>query len=203
MIGPEVLVMVALLTLSEPTPALCLAPTPHGGGGIVRFNEAWARTMRWEGGPSVHTVPGDPGGTTKWGISQRAFPELNIPELDQLTAMEITENRYWDPVRADELPAELRWHVFDFGFNAGVGTSIKSLQMAVNLCRQAHGRDDFLHVDGVMGPKTLAGVDEQRPDRLVRVFKAYRIEHYMILAETGRAKFIHGWLRRAEGDTHG
>lgn len=169
----------------------------------MTFEQAFDLTMKWEGGPILHEVPGDPGGLTKWGVSKRAYPHLDIAGLSKVEAMEIAEDDYWQPVGGYELPADLRWHVFDFAFNAGVGTSVRTLQRAVNLCRQAHGRSDFLTEDGVFGPKTEAAVDEQRPERLVRVFKAYRVEHYITLAETGRAKFIHGWLRRAEGGTHG
>ena len=166
----------------------------------MEFQEAYDLTLTWEGGGRLHTVAGDPGGTTRFGLSQRAYPHLDMPSLTLPKARFYAKRDYWDVVRADELPPELRWQVFDTAFNQGTGTASRILQKAVNLCRQAHGRIDFLQEDGVIGPKTLEAVDEQRPERLRLVFKAYRVEHYLVVAETRLPMFIHGWLRRAEGE---
>jgi lysozyme family protein len=145
-------------------------------------------------------VPGDAGGTTKWGISQRAYPHLDIATLSKRQAGRLARRDYWNAVRAGELPPEVRWHVFDMAFNAGPQVSGRLLQRAVNLCRQSRGHETYLLEDGIVGPATLGAVAELRPERLARVVKAYRIEHYLAVAETRLPKFIHGWLRRAEGE---
>lgn len=196
----KALVLVAKLWFSPtPTPALCLLPA---GEEEVRmqFDEAWNLTMTWEGGDRLHRVPGDPGGLTKYGISARAYPDEDIAGLTAERAKMFAHRHYWARLRASYLPAELRWHVFDMGFNAGVAASARMLQQSVNLCREARGAHTYIRVDGQIGPKTLAAVAEFPPDRLARVFKAYRISHYLRLADAGRARFIHGWLRRAEGE---
>lgn len=159
--------------------------------------QAFDRIMEYEGGSNIHEVPGDPGGLTKWGVSQRAYPDLNIPHVTYGAALEIFQNDYWSPVQAESLPEELRLPVVDFAFNAGVSRAVKTLQRSLNLCKHATGRDDFLILDGQLGPLTLGSLDDVPSDRLARVYLAYRMEHYVSLAETGRAKFIHGWLRRA------
>jgi lysozyme family protein len=169
----------------------------------MTFDEAYDLTLTWEGGDRLHTVAGDPGGTTRFGLSQRAYPDLDMHRLTLPAASFYAKRDYWKVVRADEVPEELRWHLFDMAFNAGTGTSVRILQKSINLCRQASGREDYLIEDGVIGPKTLAAVDEQRPERLARVFKAYRVEHYLVVAETRTPQFIHGWLRRAEGERNG
>jgi lysozyme family protein len=165
----------------------------------VTPEEAFDRIMEWEGGSNLHNVPGDPGGMTKYGVSQRAYPDLNIALLTEKTARRIFEQDYWNRVKADELPEELRLPVVDFAFNAGIGRAVRTLQQSINLCKQAHGRTDFLEVDGGLGPITLDAVYQYPADRVANVMLAYRMEHYVTLAETGRAKFVHGWLRRAKG----
>lgn len=169
----------------------------------MEFERAWARTMTWEGGGRVHTVPGDPGGTTKWGISQRAYPDVDIPNLTAREARGIARRDYWDRVGGDDLPPTIRWDVFDFGFNAGNGRSVQTLQRTINLCKDAFGHSDHVAVDGIIGPHTLSEAAKYPAERLLLIFRAYRREHYMALAENGKAKFIYGWLRRAEGGTHG
>jgi lysozyme family protein len=164
------------------------------------FIAAFSRTQRWEGGGVVHTVPGDPGGTTKWGISAKAYPDLDIAGLTILQAMEIAHQHYWVPVGCDELPAPLRWDVFDMAFNAGKIPAVRCLQDALNLCIANKGGQDYLETDGVPGPLTLAAAQEYDPYDIRRLFRAYRQEHYLILAETGWAKFIHGWLKRANNE---
>jgi lysozyme family protein len=169
----------------------------------MNFDEAWDLTMTWEGGATVHQVGGDPGGLTKYGISQRAYPEVDIRSLSKFRAQLFAKRDYWDKVSADELPAALRWDVFDAAFNHGPHTGVRLLQKSINLCRQASGSGDFIREDGQVGPVTIQAADAFSQDRLLRVFRAYRAKRYLASAEVGLAKFIHGWLRRAEGERNG
>lgn len=198
-------IVVLALSTSDPKeldPGLCLRPIEERIP-EMDFNQAFFRLMGWEGGGTLHEHPNDPGGLTKWGISQRSHPDVDIRNLGVLEAMEITYDQYWQPVRAELLPEKLRWDVFDFAFNAGPVTSVYTLQKSVNLCRKARGRTDQLLLDGDLGPLTLGSLDDEDPAKLLRVFRAYRSKHYLTLAERGSVEFIHGWLRRAEGGTNG
>lgn len=190
-----------------PTVALCRLPADdaglYGRNLNMNFDEAFDLTLSWEGGDRLHRVPGDPGGTTKYGISQRAYPDLDIPSLTLRKASFYARRDYWNAVRAEDLPPEIRWDVFDTAFNAGAHRAGKLLQRSINLCRQAQGVTDFIHEDGQIGPVTVQAAEGFDAERLLRVYRAYRREHYLALAETGRAQFIHGWLRRAEGERNG
>ena len=93
------------------------------------FDEAFDILIGHEGGHVDH--PNDPGGETKYGISKRAYPDVNIAALTLDDAKAIYREDYWDRVRADELPAELRFPLFDAAVNSGVAQSIKWLQRAV------------------------------------------------------------------------
>jgi lysozyme family protein len=58
------------------------------------FERALAFTLRWEGGLSQD--PDDPGGTTKYGISARAHPEVDVRNLTLEDAKEIYRKEYWE-----------------------------------------------------------------------------------------------------------
>lgn len=85
----------------------------------------------------------DPGGETNWGISKRAYPDLNIKELTRDDAVAIYRRDYWDAVKGDALPPYLRLMAFDCAVNQGVGRAIRLLQKSVGV------KDD-----GVIGPLT-------------------------------------------------
>ena len=170
----------------------------------MEFREAWEKTMGWEGGDSLHHNRNDPGGLTKYGISQRAFPDEDIPGLTESRARFLALMRYWYTVEADSLPDALRWPVFDMAFNAGPATSVRLLQRSINLCSHARGNVIPAVVeDGDVGPVTLAALERYDPERLNKVFQAYRAMHYLSLAENRSAAFIHGWLKRASGADNG
>lgn len=207
-IGLIILLVTMNLTTvrNAPTESLCRLPAVTPAGGVrdnMDFEDAWKLTMSWEGGGRLHEVAGDPGGATRYGLSQRRYPRLDLASLTPEKARWYARRDFWDKVRADEVPRALRWQLFDMAFNAGPATSVRILQKSINLCRQSRGRDDFLDEDGRIGSLTLAGADEIVDVRLARVFKAYRIERYLALAEARLPKFIHGWLRRAEGEYNG
>lgn len=75
--------------------------------------------LRWEGGLTNNAA--DPGGVTHWGISHRAYPDLDIVNLTKEQAIEIYERDYWDKVGADTLPGPLALVAFNAAVNCGVG----------------------------------------------------------------------------------
>ena len=74
-------------------------------------------TLEVEGGLVDH--PNDPGGLTNWGISQRAYPDLDIRELTREEAIAIYHRDYWLPI-PDTLPDAMRWMLFDCAVNHGL-----------------------------------------------------------------------------------
>ena len=111
----------------------------------------------------------DPGGETKWGISKKSYPTLDIKNLTQDQAKAIYESDYWNLVNGDELPNGLDLAVFDMAVNQGVGTAIKLLQKHLGTKE-----------DGVFGPITLAKA-KAITQRQILVFLARRLEAYMTL----------------------
>lgn len=186
--------------LSWLTPVLmCLGPTGYEESN-VNFEEAFEKTvMEWEGGDRYHDVPGDPGGATRWGIAQRFHPDVDIRTLDRAGAEDFYRGRYWNAVRAEDLPPAIRWDIFDTAVNTSAPwhptRAVRLLQTSVNLCNAARGRPPIA-VDGQIGPQTLRAANALPHDRLQIVFKAVRARLYVELAEGGLAKFLEGWLRR-------
>lgn len=62
------------------------------------FNNAILFTLGWEGGLSENLL--DPGGLTKFGISQRSYPFLDIRNLTVEQAVQIYYEDYWLRSRA-------------------------------------------------------------------------------------------------------
>ena len=97
--------------------------------------------------------PQDPGGATNMGITiatlreWRDDPDVTINDVRSLSqdeAQAIYAARYWNPVRADDLPDGIDLLVFDFGVTSGPGTSAKVLQRALGVT-----------ADGWIGDQTL------------------------------------------------
>ena len=82
--------------------------------------------LRVEGGYSNNSS--DPGGETKYGISKRSFPNLDIPNLTREQAIEIYKSHYWDRANCDSLPWPMSLLVFDSAVNSGVGLATEWLR---------------------------------------------------------------------------
>jgi lysozyme family protein len=93
------------------------------------------------------------------------------------------KKKYWDVVRADELPSGIDYLVFDMGVNAGPGRSIKLLQTAVGV-----------PADGGFGPMTMAAVQAADPTKLIQDFSDAKEAFYRSLDDF--PVYGTGWLNR-------
>ena len=91
------------------------------------FDTTWAfiRDQETGGDPTgaLHTDPSDPGGTTKWGISQREYPDLDVADLTEADAKALCYTDYWQASGADQLAMPLAEVVTDTAFLEGVGVA--------------------------------------------------------------------------------
>ena len=140
--------------------------------------------------------PNDPGGETKYGISKRAYPHLDIRNLTWEQAKAIYKKDYWDKVHCDELPLGVDHIVFDICVNSGASAAGKALQKAIN----TNNCKDVLVVDGKIGPATIAAVNNEIVADIVTIMLAQRETFYkdLVEAKPDQAKFLHGWLNRVE-----
>lgn len=147
----------------------------------MNFEIAIEIVLKFEGG--YVNNPNDPGGETKYGISKRAYPEIDIRQLDREGAINIYKNDYWIPLMCDEISSPLRLALFDCGVNQGVLRASKLLQELVKV-----------KIDGKIGPKTMAAVKEKKTDKLLIDFLVGRQMHYISLKNF---KFFgKGWTKR-------
>ncbi len=144
-------------------------------------------------------APADPGnklpdgrpGCTNLGVTQAAWEryigrKVTHDEMRSLTRKDVDpfyRAMYWDSIRADELPPLLRYAVFDAGVNSGPVTAIRWLQQAVGATP-----------DGILGPKTLAAINELNHDATLRRMLAKRLS--AMTSMSGWPSFSRGWARR-------
>jgi len=71
--------------------------------------------------------PDDPGGLTKYGISQRAYPNLDIANLSVADAMAIYDRDYIQPVAARVDDDRMLWLVADAAVQHGLSRALEWL----------------------------------------------------------------------------
>ena len=92
------------------------------------FKEIIEKVLHHEGG--YVNDPKDLGGETKYGITKRFYPDVDIKNLTIEQAVEIYKKDYWDKNKVESLPQNL-WHIyFDMCVNMGKRTAVKVLQRA-------------------------------------------------------------------------
>lgn len=126
--------------------------------------------------------PRDPGGETKFGISKRQYPDIDIAALSVSAAKDIYRRDYWDVCKCDDLPWPMCLFVFDSAVNQGVGAAVRMLQRAINVPQ-----------DGILGLRTMAAAAKARPWHVAR-FMAFRAMRYQSTRNFDR--FGEGWLIR-------
>jgi len=149
------------------------------------FEVALEFTLAWEGGTSDHAS--DQGGLTKYGISQRSYPALDVLNLTLEKAKLIYLRDYWNPIRGSELPHPVALVLFDLAVNSGVRTASRALQRVLNV-----------QVDGIIGPKTLAAALQKDSIELAKLIIDSRIKHLsrLVSSNTSQLAFLYGWMRR-------
>lgn len=142
-----------------------------------------------EGGDKLVNNPSDKGGLTKYGISEKSNPGVDVSHLSYQEARNIYEAKYvkvpgfhqiHDPV--------LREQLVDFGVNSGPSVAISKLQKVVGVKE-----------DGILGPATLVALDGL-PDKTVSnllVGERVRMIGRIVQKNPSQLKFLVGWLNRA------
>ena len=83
-----------------------------------RIRDIISKTIHIEGG--LVDNPKDPGGLTNHGISQRAFPKLDIRNLTFEQAIQISYDHYWTPGNLSSYTNDgYAWKCFEIAFNMG------------------------------------------------------------------------------------
>lgn len=145
----------------------------------MNFDEAFTRLIGHEGGYT--TGKGDPGGETKFGISKRSYPHVDIKTLTLEEAKAIYLRDFWNPI-GQAHPA-IKFQAFDFAVNSGIQTAIRKLQTAV-------GTAD----DGHWGPKSAIALARLEVSDVLLLYLAERLDFMRKLSTW--PTFSNGWAGR-------
>lgn len=110
---------------------------------MENFDRAIKIILDLEGGSKLVSVPSDPGGLTKYGISQRSYPNLDISSLTEDLAKEIYRKDYWVPAKCEDMPWPMCLYVFDCAVNQGL-TAARKLQYPTAATAASPTPDEYL-----------------------------------------------------------
>lgn len=159
------------------------------------FETCLAFTLREEGG--YVDDPADPGGATNMGVTLATYrdwsdnPDLGptqVQDMTERTARAIYRSLYWNPLRADALPAGVDLSVFDMGVNAGIWGSARLLQRALGFTGD--------EIDGCIGPETLGAAAKFDARALIDDLATRQEDYYRSLDDYDT--FGAGWLNRTD-----
>lgn len=155
------------------------------------FDSAMEFVFLVEGGLSDHAA--DKGGLTKYGVSQKAYPNLDIKNLTKEQAKDIVYRKIWDSVNADAFQPEVSIALMDFAVNSGNKTAGKALQNTINILT-GHS----LVVDGILGKKSVGLSKLIHARTLASAYIGYRHEFFLRIVKNNPSQnvFLKGWLRR-------
>jgi len=131
--------------------------------------------------------PLDRGGETKFGIAQKANPDICVATLTLAQAQKIYFDRYWLVAKCDKIASPLSLLHFDTAVNMGPGAAAKLLQTALGVV-----------ADGAIGPKTLAAISTKNISELCTKYLNLKQARYdaIVKADPSQARFAKGWKAR-------
>ena len=153
---------------------------------MANFENAFRLVIENEGG--LVDDPNDSGNLTKYGISQKAYPNEYIETLTIDRAKFLYKRDYWDKIKGDNLYnqsiAEL---IFDTAVNLGVIPAITLAQRTV-----------MIKDDGIVGPNTIAALNAQNATPFMNAFALRKIEYYIkiIKKKPSQLRYAVGWIDR-------
>jgi lysozyme family protein len=153
------------------------------------FRDCLELVLKHEGGFVNHEK--DPGGMTNLGVTKKVWEDWIGHEVDEKAMRALTpaivapmyEMKYWRTSYCEKLPRGLDLLVFSMAVNAGSGRSVKLLQEAIGVV-----------ADGVIGPNTMAKINEANVETLIDKFSEAREAFYRGLKTF--PVFGKGWLNR-------
>ena len=149
----------------------------------MNIDSAFDILQTFEGGAIVTNNPADQGGLTKYGISQAAYPGVDIENMTADTAKGIYGTDYWLKGNCQKLKPELQYVMFDTCVNMGIERATKILQ-------EAAGITD----DGIFGPETMMKSDGVTIGEYLLLREIYDAE--IVVHRKDQIEFLGGWSNR-------
>ncbi|MGU3161030.1 glycoside hydrolase family 108 protein [Vibrio cholerae] len=131
--------------------------------------------------------PADKGGETKYGISKRAFPHVDIKAMTIDDAVALYHEHYWMPASCDDFAGPVALIQFDSAVQHGFKSANKMLQEIADV-----------KADGIVGPATRNAVNGCDVEYLTARYVLRRSRYYarIIKNNPDQVRFIEGWHNR-------
>ena len=158
-----------------------------------RFEYAVNLALAHEGG--YVNDQDDMGGETKYGISKRSYPDIDIASLTIEQAKAIYRRDFWEKHRYNKIiNITLAAKIFNIAINIGPRRANRLLQRAL----AATGKRNIIE-DGILGIVSLTAVNSVDPLALIEAFKLETANYYkaIVVVRKDQSKFLKGWLDRA------
>ena len=168
---------------------------------MAEFEKFIEPLVEKEGGYRLVEVPGDRGGRTFAGISERSNPDWRgwtliddgaSPAALVDAVQEQYRSDYWAPLKAEEIESdEIVEAMFSCAVLAGPRTAVKLAQACLGETPT-----------GTMGPDTLETLNGCDKELFEARFALARINRYRVICNRRRdqSKFLLGWLNRVFGE---
>jgi lysozyme family protein len=161
---------------------------------LALFDDAVREVLINEGGAKLVKDPDDPGGTTRYGISKRAHPDVDIEHLSEVDARLIYYYEYWLRYGVHRIfDQTIATKVLDMAVLMGGSQATRCLQRAI----RAVGR--IVDEDGVLGPQTASAANDSEQHALLAALRSECAGRLRRIASRRpqSEKYEKGWLRRA------
>jgi hypothetical protein len=162
------------------------------------FNTAVAVVLKHEGGYLEDPTTGE---ISKFGLTAEFLRSIGRPHdrdsirnLSREQAIQIYREHWWEKYGFERLQHQrLTTKLFDLAVNLGPQRATRLLQQALNHCGAR------LAVDGILGERTIAAVNQVPPECVLAQLCALAAEHYRSLAakDPKYLPYLKGWLERA------
>lgn len=136
-----------------------------------------------EGGYANRDPSADPGGETKWGISKRSYPHIDIKNLTLAEAEHIYRRDFLAPLLDINLRHAVIFQLLGFAVHSGIRRATRTMQQELNL------KDD-----GIIGPITLSAIQSRTESDLTQLLLAGRLDYLTHLRNWPQNS--RGWSRR-------
>lgn len=129
----------------------------------------------------------DSGWLTRFGISQRSHPTVDVARITRADAEAIYHRDYWSALRAELLPPAIALLLFAAAVNLGNTPAARILQHCVGVKQ-----------DGIVGQVTQLEVYRHDQRGLGVTFSTYWLRSYyeLVTERPEFLKYLDGWNRR-------
>lgn len=148
------------------------------------INQSIRKTLVHEGG--YVNNPHDTGGATKYGITQKDMPGVDMHTITEDQAIAYYKEHYVKDGYTQINDQNVLDKLFDMGVLFGVKEAVILLQRVLHILE-----------DGVFGPMSLNAINSDGPS-LLQDYKTELVSHVMkvLAAHPGDKVFAHGWINR-------